>query len=304
MGLLFDRKYRLLVGETNALGVLITNNPNIDDGNESIHALHIDFTISKSDKADEKNKAIFTVFNLSTGSIAKIEKDQKVSFEAGYAGDQSRTLFLGQVEDISSEVLGETVKTTITCKDGYVPVREGYTARTFSGNTSVETILRTIITQDLSFANPIMKNGNLGGDKGLNKIYQNGTAKIGDSSEIVSKLCRENFLTWIIRDGEVIIYPVDGSTDIEVPLISASSGMIGSPQKSQINRNKLKKSKDLKTTYKVKVLLQGSYNIGNLVQIESEFTNGTYRITELTHKGSYDGSAWFTELVVAEGVSQ
>lgn len=305
MGLLFNRRYKLLVGETNTLGLLITNIPETDESDGvTQHSLHMDFTITKTDKVDEKNKAVITVFNLSKESIAKIEKDQKVTFDAGYDGDQTRTIFLGQVEDVFSEVSGETVKTRITCIDGYVPVREGYTSRTFSGKSTVETMLRTIITQDLGFANPVMKNGILGADKGLNKVFQNGTAKVGDSAEIITSLCRDNFLTWMIRDGEVIIYPVDGSTDIELPLISASSGMIGSPQKSQINKNKLKKSKDLKTTYKVKTLLQGSYNIGDLVQIESAFTNGTYRITKLTHKGSYDGSAWFTNLVVAEGVAK
>lgn len=289
---LFNRAYNLLIGETEALGLKISE-------------LHVDFNITKSDKADDnKGKATFTVFNLSDESIAKIVKDQKVIFEAGYTQDDVRTLFLGEVEDVFSVRAGEAVKTTIKCEDGYVPVREGYTGRTFRGGSTLASILTEIVTQDLGLATPVLRNGNLGDSKGINKVYQYSTTKAGQSGEIITNLCKENFLTWSIRDGNVQIYPVDGSTAIEVPKISATSGMIGSPQRSIDNKNKTAGSKEPKVVYKVKTLLNGSYNIGDLVQVDSAFTNGLYRITKASHKGSFEGNDWMTDLVLAEGVSK
>ena len=303
MGVLYNRRYSLLIGETKAQGVLVTTEPlESDTASVNNNVLNIEFSITKSYKADAKNTARITIYNLSNESIDKIVKDNKVILKAGYEFDGIRPIFLGQVENVSSEVHGEVVKTIINCIDGYTTIREGFTAETFSPTTTVETILRTIITQDLGFANPRMNNGKLGPNTGLAKIYQGGSAKVGDSAEIVSRICSDNFLTWNIRDGEVFVYPVDGSTGIEVPLISVESGMLGTPRRSLDNSNKAKDSKDLKDIVKVKVLLQGVYNVGDLVKVESLFTNGLYRISKLTHKGSYDGTDWVTDLELSEGV--
>lgn len=294
------------MGEVGTEGLLVTTEKTKSKEEESTSsaALHIEFEVAKSDTSGKTNKFKITVYNLSDTSITKISKDFKVIFEAGYTEDALRTLFIGQVENVETEYLAEVVKTTITCVDGYKPKREGYTSTAFRGGTTVETILRQLITKDLGLSNPVMNNGKLGADKGLNKIYENGSAKVGNTYEIITKLCRDNFLTWSVRDGNAIVYPVDGSTEVKVPLISAGTGMIGSPQKSLNNTNKLAKSKNTTTTYKVKTLLNGSYNIGNLVEVVSAFTSGLYRISKVTHKGSFDGNDWTSDLEISEGITQ
>lgn len=292
MALLFDRTYRLRIGTAGELGLDITE-------------LHVEFKVDKSDKAEDKNKATITIVNLSSKSIDRIERDQAVIFEAGYGDERERrTIFIGQVESVSSILAGQVVRTTIKCIDGYIPLREGYTAQAFPAKTSVRTMLQTLITQDLGFAAPQLFNGTLGDSKGLNKEYQSGSAKIGQTSDIISALCKDNFLTWLIREGNVLVYPVDGSTDIEVPLISAASGMIGSPQRAADNGNKSAGSLDLKVVYKVKTLLDGTYNIGDLVRVESVFTNGIFRISKVSHQGSFEGPEWVSNLTLAEGVSR
>lgn len=304
MSLLFNRSYYLLIGNSNALGVLVTTDVNSEIvKGKGRSALQIEFSIEKSDNPKKNNRARITVYNLNDESIGKIKKDFKVILEAGYGDDDTgrNLLFSGQVKNVSTEVSQGTIKTVVTCEDGYVPSREGYTSTTFRGKTSVRDILRELITKDLGLPNPNMNNGKLGANTGLNKVYTKGSAKIGTTSEIITKICEDNFLTWSIRDGEALVYPVNGSSGVEVPLISVDSGMIDSPQKSQINVTKLDKSKDLKDVYKVKTLLQGAYNIGDMVKLESKFVNGVFKITALKHVGNYEGQDWITELVLSEG---
>jgi len=296
----FNRAYSLVIGETGELGVAFDTEPSEIDNNPK--PLHITFKIEKSDKVGEKIKAKFVIYNMSDASISKIAKDEKVTFKAGYINDTIKTLFVGQIANISTVNEGATVKTTIDCIDGYKPLRESFTSSSFKGGSTVKKVLTRIITKDLGFPTPTFNNGKLGDSEGINKVYQTGSAKIGASASVVSAICQENFLTWVIRDGAVSVYPIDGSTNVVVPLISAETGMIGSPSKSLENKSKLKKSKELKITFKVKVLLDGSYNTGDLVKIDSEFTNGSYRISEVSHNGSYEGKDWFTTLVLLDGV--
>lgn len=287
---LYDRGYTLLVGEAGKVGLKVDT------------SLHIEFNIVKSDKAANKNKATFSVYNLSDDSIAKIKRNQKVEFRAGYVEDNPKIMFLGQVTDVSTKREGVTVKTTIKCEDGYVPVREGHTCKSFPAGSSVGFIISEIVTNDLGLPKPLMSNGNLGDSKGINKKYQKSVPKQGHSGNIITKLCKENFLTWSIRDGNVIVYPVNGSTGVAVPKLSSASGMIGSPQRATDNKSKLTDSKDIQDAYKVKSLLNGTFNTGDLIEIVSSFTTGQYRITKVTHKGSFRGTDWFSELEVAEGV--
>jgi hypothetical protein len=289
MPLLFDRKYRLRVGPAGAEGL-------------DIDALHIEFKVKKSDKADDKNTAEIAIYNLSTKSIQRLDKDQALILEGGYFNNTT-PLFIGDTTQISTTDEGDFVKTVIKCEEGYVPVREGYSSVAFPAATSVRTILTTLITRELGFSSPNMNNGTLGDSKGLNKVYQSSVAKVGQTSDLITKICKENFLTWSIRDGNVIVYPVDGSTNVVVSLISSASGMIGSPQKSTENANKTAGSKDLKTVFKVKTLLDGTYNIGNLVKVESIFTTGLYRISKVSHEGSFESGDWISNLVLVAGVA-
>ncbi len=286
---LFDRAYKLVVGEAGKSGIEVNTN------------LHIEFTVVNSDKVGDTNTASIVVFNLSDESIAAIAKDDKVIFEAGYVG-QLTTLFLGQVLQVSSVREGTTTQTTIECVDGYVPVREGYTGRTFLPGTTIQSMITQIVIQDLRLAKPTFQNGTLGKSLGINKTYQNAVTKAGHSGRILTNLCKENDLTWILKDNHVSVYPVNGSLDIEVLNISADTGMIGSPQKISDNTNKVKDAKDPKVAYKVKTLLNGQYNIGKLVSLKSKFTSGLQRITKVSHSGSFRGADWFSELVVLEGI--
>tara|TARA_R110000803_G_scaffold13482_1_gene37858 strand:- start:8446 stop:9342 length:897 start_codon:yes stop_codon:yes gene_type:complete len=297
--MIFGRQYKLTIGEPLKEGILIQD-------------LNINFKILKSDDADDANSGTATikVFNLSEKSIARIQKDNAVILQAGYKSSKIEPLviFAGDVLMVSSIKIGENLVTTIVCAEGYVPKREGYTSRTFKGGVlgiTVGGVIREIATLDMGLPVAQIDNGDLGGNKGVNKVFQQNTVYLGNSAEILNILTKNNELTWIIRNGSVYVYPINGSTKVtQIRSLSADSGMIGSPEKLVTKPSKLKDTKDLKQGYKVKILINGAVNIGDLVAIESASVSDdkVFRISKITTDGELEGANWTMVLELLEGV--
>tara|TARA_R110000823_G_scaffold261418_10_gene382199 strand:- start:5714 stop:6601 length:888 start_codon:yes stop_codon:yes gene_type:complete len=291
----FGRKYGLTVGEAGKNGLFIED-------------LNIIFKIFKSDKVDDVNSgtANIKIFNLSKNSIDKIERDQAVILDIGYDSDNSplKTVFFGQVMQVSNTKIGMNTETTIVCVDGYIPKREGFTSRKFEKGTSVGQIIKQIVQGDMNLTLATPNNGTLGASEGINKVYKSGSSSLGNSSELLTTICNSNFLTWIIRSGVVYVYAADGSIKAPIITISPTTGMIGSPERLVTSVNKLKDSKDLKQGYKVKALINGAIDIGSLLGVESEFIKkgSTFRVSKMVISGELEGADWTTEYSLLEDV--
>ena len=291
----FGRKYNLVVGEAGKAGL-------------SIDSLNVLFKVFKSDKADDSNSGTATikVFNLSKESIDKIERDQAVVLSIGYESNNTplKTIFFGQIMQASSVKTGVNTETTLLCGEGYIPKREGFTSRSFEPSENIESIITRIVQEDMGLDIASFNNGTLGDNEGISKKFKAGSTYLGNSSEIITTLCKNNLLTWIIRDGVVHVYPLDGSTKTSISSISAKTGMVGSPERLITNLSKLKKAKDLKQGYKVKALINGAINIGSLVSLESEFVKrgSSFRVSKMVISGEFFGSDWTTEYSLLEDV--
>lgn len=295
----FGRNYKLTVGIPEQEGILIED-------------LNINFKINKSDDSNDTSSgtAIIKVYNLSKNSITRIQKDDAVILQAGYDTDSTEPLviFTGDVLQVFSNKVGENLITTVTCSEGFVPKRQGFTSRSFKGGdkgATVGAIIREIVSLDLGLPIAQLDNGDLGENKGVNKKFQQNTSYLGNSSEVLNTLTKDNELTWIIRGGSVHVYPINGSTKIvHVTKLSATTGMIGSPERLITKANRLKDAKDLKQGYKVKILINGAINIGDLVSIDSPTlsTDSVFRVSRMSISGQFEGTDWTMLLDLLEGV--
>jgi hypothetical protein len=291
----FGRRYKLLIGESGKSGL------NIKD-------LNVVFKVFKSDKVDDSNSGTATIkiFNLSKDSIDRIERDQAVILSVGYETDVNplKTIFFGQIMEVSNIKTGMETETTLICADGYIPKREGFTSRAFEPDKTVGDIITRIVEEDMQLSVAPFNNGTLGDDKGIKKLFSKGSSYIGNSSELITTLCKNNFLTWIIKSGIVYVYPIDGSSKVRLFNISANTGMVGSPERLVTSASKLKKAKDLKQGYKVKALINGAIDIGGLVSVESEFIEkgSTFRVSKMVISGEVEGADWTTEYSLLEDV--
>lgn len=141
MSLLYDRKYRLVVGEPD--NIIYTGDTNInvgvvdtikglplyedyrtEDGTAvEITDLHFEAEISGDSNTGNQASCILRIYNLSEDTRSVVEKlNNYVILNAGYSGDQELAMvFSGQVFDFNTEKQGADLVTTLKCKDGYVP---------------------------------------------------------------------------------------------------------------------------------------------------------------------------------------
>lgn len=294
----FGRRYKLTIGEPTKSGILIKD-------------LNIVFTIAKSDGSDERSSGTATikVYNLSSTSINRLQKDDAILLQVGYKTDAAEplVLFTGDVLSVSSIKVGGQLVTTLICQEGYVPKRQGYTSRSFTGGDNAPTvgdIIREIVTLDLGLPVAQLNNGDLGDSAGIHKKFQQNTTYVGGSANVLNILTKNHNLTWIVRDGSVYVYPINGSTKgIYVTKLSAATGMIGSPERLITNANRLKDDKDLKQGYKVRVLMNPAITLGDLVVLDSPYvkTKEVFRISKINVKGEFEGSDWTMMLQLLEG---
>lgn len=94
-------------------------------------------------------------------------------------------------------------------------------------------------------------------------------------------------INWIIDDGRLAIWPKDGSRGGEIPLINATTGMVGYPAHTQ-------------NGIVVRTLYNPSITFGGQVQIESTLTpaNGVWTVFAVAHEldAETPGGSWFTQL--------
>ena len=105
-----------------------------------------------------------------------------------------------------------------------------------------------------------------------------------------------------------------GSTSVQALVFSASSGLIGSPERivkgvkrpdeEAKKKRKVKKDKKSKQAgWKIKTLLAPTVNPGDLVKVESVTIIGWFRVESLKHKGDTHGREWYSEMELIELVS-
>lgn len=279
---LFLRDYSLAIGKAND-AILIQD-------------LQFTFEVTRTLESDA-NSCKLKIYNLSPSSRVKLDPvDQVVVLQAGYEGDL-KTLFTGTTIQTFHVREGHDVVTEVICKDGQVNLREARTNRGFPPGSTVEGILRTLVTSDLKLAL-----GEVIGD-GLGKIYQNGHTIDGPTKKAIDVITGYAQLQWSIQDNTVDIIGKNTSSKESVILLSPSTGLIGSPQrydgaKDQLAGVKVPESKlALPTTgITLKTLLNGAIRPGRPVKVESEFINGIYKATKVTHSGDYRGQQWETHI--------
>ncbi len=118
--------------------------------------------------------------------------------------------------------------------------------------------------------------------------YARGYAEIGYTSKFLDDICKRSGLSWgIDGDNELSIHSPNEFGDNEEILLSASSGMIGFPTKTQVAG-----------CYKVRSLLNADLRPGKKIRIVSQQLKlpGHIRLIKATHVGDTLEGDWYTDV--------
>lgn len=234
--------------------------------------LRTKFKIEKTGDATP-NKILIEVYNLSDDSRSYIKKGMSILLEAGYE-TETRLLCQADIVLATHPQDGPDIRTKIDAGDGHKAHHKVMHA-SFGHGTSEASIMRKI-AKEMG-----VKLGKMTLSK---QTTGHGIQLSGAASAQMSALCKSRGLRWSIQDGVLQIAPSGTDTGEEAVLLSASTGMIGSPEKTE------------KHGYKVKSLLQGGINPGRRIKIVSRDVNGVFIAEKVVHHGDTHGHDWYTEL--------
>lgn len=249
-----------------------------------INNLRVTFSIKKT-LTSEPNTAEISVYNLNDSNRNLITGKQYHFLELSvcYKEDVLRLIFCGDILTVENKLTGQDIITTMRCGDGH---------RAYTEKTIIKTMQKG--QKDSDFLNEAVSS--FGVQKGAidlphDRVLPRGKVMMCDTREAMHKIAINNNADWSIQDDQLVVIPKDKAlANNEGWVISRSTGMIGSPKKS---------NEGLEVT----TLCNPHYRIGSLVRVESKLTeyNGDYKVKSIEHNGDLYGTNWHSKLVCVGG---
>ena len=259
-----------------------------------IRGLRLSFEITKN-ILSFPNIARLTLYNPNQDTLSALqERYTKIVLNAGYEGDM-RLLFKGDVRNVFQNKAGRDRLLTIYSGDGEKSWQNATFNKTLSENLSVKSAIEELLKT--------FSDINIGTLQGLPQVADKlrGQVLSGSSKDIMDNFAEEYGFAWSIQDGEIVITPdTEPLEGDEAVLITAATGMIGSPTVTEIGA-------DVTTLLNPRLLpnrafliesLNAEVTIGNLFfrNIKRTTAEGLYKIQEVTFKGDSRDGDWLSSV--------
>lgn len=249
-----------------------------------INNLRVTFSIKKT-LTSEPNTGEISVYNLNDNNRNLITSKQYSFLELSvcYKDDVLRLIFCGDILTVENKLTDQDIITTMKCADGH---------RAYTEKTIIKTMEKG--QKDSDFLNEAVSSfGVQRGSINLpnDRVLPRGKVMMCDTRDVMHKIAINNNADWSIQDDQLVVIPKDKAlANNEGWVISRTTGMIGSPQKTD---------KGLEVT----TLCNPQYRIGSLVRVESKLTeyNGDYKVKSIEHNGDLYGTNWHSKLVCEGG---
>lgn len=271
----------------------------------------IDFNIKKT-RASSANKSSIQIYNLSKESRDIIDKEyDRVTLEAGYQGDTpvGKQGFWGVIFDGWANKVthyrnssGDII-TSLECIDGGVDWANARVNYTYATGT-----LYTDVIKDIVSRMKLVKLGDISTFPSDRRVSEGRTRTFATTAKkALDEICRANDCRWTINNNVVeVVSNSAGLKDSQsIPIISSTTGMIGSPSKTEKG-------------ILVRTLLHPRLEPNRFVQVvddligtgrssrdsvkdpsknsENEAQSGVYRINSISFRGSNYSNEFYCDL--------
>ncbi len=260
-----------------------------------IRDLRINFEITKSELSFP-NLAKIIIYNPNSDTIAALQKKfTKIVLNAGYEND-IRLLFKGELRNVFQSKASRDRTITIYAGDGERDWQNATFNKTFTENISVNTAIQDILKT--------FKETTVGILEGLPSVADKlrGQTLSGSSKDILNQFASEYGFNWNIQDGEIFTTPIEQPLqDGEAVLVTAATGMIGSPIITEIGAN-------VTTLLNPRLLPNRAFKIesvnvdvqmGNLFfrNVKKTTAEGIYKVQEVVFKGDSREGDWLSSAI-------
>ncbi len=276
--LMYGRKYRIFV--------TLKSGQTLD-----ISSLRCTFEITKSWERKE-DYCMVSVYNLNANDENRIiQEGDKVTIEAGYAGEFYGQIYTGNVfQTLRAKENGTDFVLSIIAYDTYVYSLYNVTNTTIIAQSSMRQAVNAITS-------PI--NQGVITNKTNEITYPRGKVLFGVSDVLLKQIERTTDSTYYIENGQANIVSATDISNNEIFDLTPESGLVGSPSQSQQGitcqclMNPLIKINSLfhidNTKVRTARLSLGSYQI----PLDAD---GIYRVIKIQYTGDTWGSDWYLNI--------
>lgn len=254
---------------------------------ENVSGLRVVFKAELSD-SKEPSKAEVQIYNLNADSRKILQrKGVKVLLEAGYESVGNSRLFVGDLKSVDHKNDKADWISKLSISDGGRAWKHARVQESFAPGTTAGDVLRYL--GDASG----LQLGNLPETiLDLTKTYDQGYIVSGRWSDEMKRFCKSVGYEFWIQDQTLQMRLPGGELRSALPEISASSGLIGSPEFGSPEK------KGKPRLIKFKTLLQPT-KIGAKVRLKSRNYDGDVVVKKASFEGDTHGNEWYTNF---EGV--
>lgn len=272
----FRRTYTLKCGRPGEPGFEVGNT-----GNTADDALHISFSIEKSD-AESPNTAKVQVWNLSNENLKILDqKDCAVELKAGY-NRRDALILAGNITAVTTVPENADRMTEMEVMDGRVELRDTVLSLSLNGAVNTKDLyeqiagmmgLPVIFASDLTFS-----------------VFPNGFAYVGKAKGILQKVAKYCGHSWTIQNQIIQITWPGRAINTMGYLLNGETGLVSIPKRITIGTNS--DNKDSQTGWEAEFLLNGAIGVNDVVRLESAAANGYYRVHKVTIDGDNLEGDW------------
>jgi hypothetical protein len=265
-----------------------------------ISGMAIQFVIEKSLVPTEPNVATIKVMNLSEASRQQLSGASALTvlLEAGYVGGTSQLYFAGARAAWSTRE-GANYITHIESSDTIARPKGIKKTKKIQPGSTTGSIYRTrgakvpliqafqSITDALGIGDGNLKQALAAGSSPISSV--NGAALLGNGAERMTDLCRSAGLEWSVQDGELQLLNVGQTLSTTKAIeVSSATGLVNSP------------SVDSQGAVEMTTLLIPGLAPGVLINVDSLFVKGGFRIEKIRYEGNTQGQEWYAHIAAAK----
>lgn len=271
----------------------------------SITNLHVEFDIEKTGgDSSDGNSAEIVIYNLKDSTVKFLENNSGdktfITLRAGHSDDGMVTIFRGNIVKVIDSLEGTDRKTKLLLSDGGVFIKEQVSSRSYPKGTKLDKVVEDLLI-DLDL--PLGSITKLGDDV----VTTHRTIIYGKTADQLKRVLESQNYAFNVQDmfSYVIARALSKAKEEaqgkdqknRVPVLNPSTGLIGSPSfiDDSASMTALEADINSPTGIKFRSLLNGVLLPNTYVKIESRHFNGIYRISKAKHRGSYEGSEWYTD---------
>jgi len=260
----------------------------ISGGGQSreITGLRVSFQVRKT-RSSTPNTCDVVIYNPNDQTRkTALDNEAEIEVFAGYAGNAT-LISRAQIQRAIPVRTPPDITLEIEAQEGLRDLREKTVNISHEANSQVSSVIDEL-TGILGYdVRPI--------DFDISQRLRGGFAHVGKLSRALDDLVTRFGGYWSVQNGEVLVLPEKGFVDgTEIPVISAQTGMINSPEPVEEQTSSEKLSTEPRRGYKVRSLLIPTIEPGDRFELRALDASGIYAVDEVEHRGDTRGAEWYS----------